>query len=112
MKSFAVNWTPPAGDWEHYRILLFNDSMVLLNTTVGKEETHYALDGLELIPGRQYEVDVIVESGNLRSSKRCQGRTGKTNANVTHSLLHRTTDVLFLYSLKVSYYKANRAANI
>lgn len=75
MKSFAVNWTPPAGDWDHYRILLFNDSLVLLNTTVGKEETHFALEGLELIPGRQYEVEVIVESGNLRNSERCQGRT-------------------------------------
>lgn len=75
MKSFTVNWTPPAGDWEHYRIVLFNESLVLLNTTVGKEETHYALDGLELIPGRQYEIEVIVESGNLRNSERCQGRT-------------------------------------
>jgi hypothetical protein len=79
MKSFTVNWTPPAGDWEHYRIVLFNESLVLLNTTVGKEETHYALDGLELIPGRQYEIEVIVESGNLRNSERCQGRTGKSN---------------------------------
>lgn len=77
MKSFAVNWTPPAGDWEHYRILLFNDSLALLNATVGKEEAHYVMDGVELIPGRQYEVEVMVESGNLRNSERCRGRTGK-----------------------------------
>ncbi|OBS82206.1 hypothetical protein A6R68_23804, partial [Neotoma lepida] len=75
MKSFAVNWTPPAGDWEHYRIMLFNESLALLNTTVGKEESHYVIDGVELIPGRQYEVEVIVESGNLRNSERCRGRT-------------------------------------
>nr|XP_048274574.1 receptor-type tyrosine-protein phosphatase beta isoform X1 [Myodes glareolus] len=75
MKSFAVNWTPPAGDWEHYRILLFNESVVLLNATVGKEETHYVMDAVELVPGRQYEVEVIVESGNLRNSERCRGRT-------------------------------------
>ncbi|XP_021511826.1 receptor-type tyrosine-protein phosphatase beta isoform X1 [Meriones unguiculatus] len=75
MKSFAVNWTPPAGDWEHYRVLLFNESLALLNTTVGKEKTHYVMDVLELIPGRQYEVEVIVESGDLRNSERCQGRT-------------------------------------
>ncbi|XP_057613431.1 receptor-type tyrosine-protein phosphatase beta isoform X2 [Chionomys nivalis] len=75
MKSFAVNWTPPAGDWEHYRILLFNESVALLNATVGKEETHYVLDAVELVPGRQYEAEVIVESGNLRNSERCQGRT-------------------------------------
>ncbi|XP_045444216.1 receptor-type tyrosine-protein phosphatase beta isoform X2 [Pipistrellus kuhlii] len=75
LRSLVVSWSPPAGDWEQYRILLFNDSLVLLNTTVGKEETHYLIDDIGLIPGRQYEVEVIVESGNLKNSKRCQGRT-------------------------------------
>nr|XP_054362889.1 receptor-type tyrosine-protein phosphatase beta isoform X2 [Mirounga angustirostris] len=75
IRSLIVSWSPPAGDWEQYRILLFNDSVVLLNITVGKEETHYAIDDVGLIPGRQYEVEVTVESGNLKNSKRCQGRT-------------------------------------
>uniref|UniRef100_A0A2K6GZ88 Receptor-type tyrosine-protein phosphatase beta n=1 Tax=Propithecus coquereli TaxID=379532 RepID=A0A2K6GZ88_PROCO len=75
MRSLLVNWSPPAGDWEQYRILLFNDSVVLLNTTVAKEETRYVLGDLGLIPGRQYEVEVVVESGNLKNSERCQGRT-------------------------------------
>ncbi|XP_073756761.1 receptor-type tyrosine-protein phosphatase beta isoform X2 [Callorhinus ursinus] len=75
IRSLVVSWSPPAGDWEQYRILLFNDSVVLLNITVGKEETHYAIDDVGLIPGRQYEVEVTVESGNLKNSKRCQGRT-------------------------------------
>ncbi|XP_012575988.1 PREDICTED: receptor-type tyrosine-protein phosphatase beta isoform X2 [Condylura cristata] len=74
-RSLVVSWSPPAGDWEQYRILLFNGSSVLLNTTVGKEETHYAMSNMGLIPGRQYEAEVTVESGNLRNSKRCQGRT-------------------------------------
>lgn len=77
IRSLVVSWSPPAGDWEQYRILLFNDSVVLLNITVGKEETHYTIDDLGLIPGRQYEVEVTVESGNLKNSKRSQGRTGK-----------------------------------
>lgn len=77
MRSLVVSWSPPAGDWEQYRILLLNDSLVLLNITVGKEETHYVIDEVELIPGRQYEVEVTVESGNLKNSKRCHGRTGK-----------------------------------
>lgn len=77
MKSLIVSWSPPAGDWEQYRIQLFNDSSVLLNTTVRKEETFYIIDGMGLIPGRQYEVEVTVESGNFKNSKRCQGRTGK-----------------------------------
>ena len=77
IRSLLVSWSPPAGDWEQYRILLFNDSVVLLNITVGKEETRYVIDDLGLIPGRQYEVEVTVESGNLKNSKRCYGRTGK-----------------------------------
>ncbi|XP_069440740.1 receptor-type tyrosine-protein phosphatase beta isoform X1 [Ovis canadensis] len=74
-KSLVVSWSPPAGDWERYRILLWNDSSVLLNITVGKEETHYVIDDVGLIPGRQYEIEVTVESGNLKNSTRCQGRT-------------------------------------
>lgn len=77
MRSLVVSWSPPAGDWEQYRILLFNDSVVLLNITVGKEETHYVMDDMGLVPGRQYEVEVIVESGNLKNPERCQGRTGR-----------------------------------
>ncbi|XP_060050922.1 receptor-type tyrosine-protein phosphatase beta isoform X2 [Erinaceus europaeus] len=75
VKSLVVSWLPPAGDWDQYRLLLFSESLVLLNTTVEKEETHYAMDDLGLIPGRKYEIEVIVESGNLKNSKRCQGRT-------------------------------------
>uniref|UniRef100_H2Q6G6 Protein tyrosine phosphatase receptor type B n=1 Tax=Pan troglodytes TaxID=9598 RepID=H2Q6G6_PANTR len=75
MRSLVVSWSPPAGDWEQYRILLFNDSVVLLNISVGKEETQYVMDDTGLVPGRQYEVEVIVESGNLKNSERCQGRT-------------------------------------
>lgn len=76
-RSLVVSWSPPAGDWDQYRILLFNDSSVLLNISLGKEETYYVIDGMGLIPGRQYEVEVTVESGNLKNSKHCQGRTGK-----------------------------------
>nr|XP_036856157.1 receptor-type tyrosine-protein phosphatase beta isoform X1 [Manis javanica] len=75
IRSLVVTWSPPAGDWEQYRVLLFNDSLVLRNVTVGKGETHYAIDDVGLIPGRQYEIEVTVESGNLKNSKRCQGRT-------------------------------------
>ena len=76
-RSLVVGWSPPAGDWEQYRILLFNDSWVLLNVTVGKAETHYVINDMGLIPGRLYDIEIIVESGNLKNSKRCQGRTGK-----------------------------------
>ncbi|KAM8803712.1 receptor-type tyrosine-protein phosphatase beta isoform 2-T2 [Rhynchonycteris naso] len=75
LRSLVVSWSPPAGDWEQYRILLYNDSSVLLNITLGKEETHHVIHDMRLIPGRQYEVEIIVESGHLKNSKRCQGRT-------------------------------------
>ncbi|XP_006859617.1 PREDICTED: receptor-type tyrosine-protein phosphatase beta-like isoform X2 [Chrysochloris asiatica] len=74
-RSLVVSWSPPAGDWEQYRIVLFNDSLVLLNITVGKKETHYVVDDIGLIPGRQYDVEVTVESGDLKNSERFQGRT-------------------------------------
>ncbi|XP_004632270.1 receptor-type tyrosine-protein phosphatase beta [Octodon degus] len=73
--SLVVSWSPPAGDWEQYRVALLDDSSVLLNTTLRKEKTGYIVDGVGLIPGRQYEVQVTVESGNLKNTERCQGRT-------------------------------------
>lgn len=77
MNSLVVSWSPPAGDWEQYRIVLLNGSSPLLNTTVGKEKTRYLVEDVGFIPGRQYEIEVTVESGNLKNAERCQGRTGK-----------------------------------
>uniref|UniRef100_A0A8C0BS36 protein-tyrosine-phosphatase n=1 Tax=Buteo japonicus TaxID=224669 RepID=A0A8C0BS36_9AVES len=75
LRSLRVNWLPPAGDWERYRLLLWNRSALLLNTTLEKDTTEYLIHDLGLIPGRQYGVDVIVESGNLQSKTSCTGRT-------------------------------------
>ncbi|XP_068938259.1 receptor-type tyrosine-protein phosphatase beta [Petaurus breviceps papuanus] len=75
MRSLRVGWLPPTGDWELYRIVLFNGSSVLLNTTVGKDAKVFDFHDLGLIPGRQYEVEVTVESGGLKNTARCQGRT-------------------------------------
>ncbi|XP_045147827.1 receptor-type tyrosine-protein phosphatase beta isoform X1 [Echinops telfairi] len=74
-RALEVSWLPPAGDWEQYQLVLFNASSVLLNITVAKDETRYVIDDLGLIPGRQYDVEVTVHSGNLKNSARCQGRT-------------------------------------
>ncbi|XP_074082245.1 receptor-type tyrosine-protein phosphatase beta isoform X1 [Macrotis lagotis] len=75
MRSLRVSWLPPIGDWELYRIVLFNGSSVLLNTTIGKDAKVFDIHDLGLIPGRQYEVAVTVESGGLKNINRCQGRT-------------------------------------
>ncbi|XP_043821143.1 receptor-type tyrosine-protein phosphatase beta isoform X2 [Dromiciops gliroides] len=75
MRSLRVSWLPPIGDWELYRIVLLNGSSVLLNTTVGKDAKVFDIHDLGLIPGRQYEIEVTVESGGLKNTVRCQGRT-------------------------------------
>ncbi|XP_054688702.1 receptor-type tyrosine-protein phosphatase beta isoform X3 [Grus americana] len=75
LRSLRVNWLPPAGDWERYRLLLWNHSALVLNTTLEKDTTEYLIHDVGLIPGRQYSVDIIVESGDLHSKTSCTGRT-------------------------------------
>ncbi|XP_075602815.1 receptor-type tyrosine-protein phosphatase beta isoform X1 [Balearica regulorum gibbericeps] len=75
LRSLRVNWLPPAGDWERYRLLLWNRSALVLNTTLEKDATEYLIHDMGLIPGRQYSVDIIVESGDLQSKTSCMGRT-------------------------------------
>lgn len=76
-RSLRVSWVPPAGDWERYQLLLWNRSALVLNTTLGKDTTEYLVRDAGLIPGREYGVEVIVESGNLQSKTSCTGRTGQ-----------------------------------
>uniref|UniRef100_A0A8C3J3V2 protein-tyrosine-phosphatase n=1 Tax=Calidris pygmaea TaxID=425635 RepID=A0A8C3J3V2_9CHAR len=75
LRSLRVTWLPPAGDWERYRLLLRNGSALLLNATLEKDTTEYLVQDVGLIPGRQYGVDVVVESGDLQSKSSCTGRT-------------------------------------
>uniref|UniRef100_A0A8B9P402 protein-tyrosine-phosphatase n=1 Tax=Apteryx owenii TaxID=8824 RepID=A0A8B9P402_APTOW len=75
LRSLRVNWLPPAGDWERYRLLLWNHSAVVLNTTIEKDTQEYLIQDVGLIPGRQYNVELIVESGDLQSRTHCTGRT-------------------------------------
>ncbi|XP_029453044.1 receptor-type tyrosine-protein phosphatase beta isoform X2 [Rhinatrema bivittatum] len=74
-RSLRMSWLPPSGDWEKYRVLLLNHSTVLLNATIDRHRRDYVTPELGLIPGRQYEAVVMVESGNLQSAARCKGRT-------------------------------------
>uniref|UniRef100_A0A8C9G5B3 protein-tyrosine-phosphatase n=1 Tax=Pavo cristatus TaxID=9049 RepID=A0A8C9G5B3_PAVCR len=75
LRTLRVNWLPPAGDLERYHLLLWNRSALVLNTTLGKNVTEHLVRDVGLIPGRQYEVEVIVESGDLQSKASCTGRT-------------------------------------
>lgn len=76
-RSLRVTWVPPAGDWERYQLLLWNRSALVLNTTLEKDSTEYLVHDAGLIPGREYGVEVIVESGHLQSKTSCTGRTGQ-----------------------------------
>uniref|UniRef100_A0A8C5TZY7 protein-tyrosine-phosphatase n=1 Tax=Malurus cyaneus samueli TaxID=2593467 RepID=A0A8C5TZY7_9PASS len=75
LRSLRVTWVPPVGDWERYHLLLWNRSALVLNTTLEKDTTEYLIRDVGLIPGREYSVEVIVESGNLQSKTSCTGRT-------------------------------------
>ncbi|POI23346.1 hypothetical protein CIB84_012906 [Bambusicola thoracicus] len=75
LRTLRVNWLPPAGDLERYHLLLWNHSALVLNATLGKNVTEYLVRDVGLIPGRQYEVEVVVESGDLQSRASCTGRT-------------------------------------
>ncbi|XP_027535511.1 receptor-type tyrosine-protein phosphatase beta isoform X2 [Neopelma chrysocephalum] len=75
LRSLRVTWVPPAGDWERYHLLLWNRTTLLLNTTLEKNTTEYLICDVGLIPGREYGVDVVVESGDLQSKTSCTGRT-------------------------------------
>ncbi|XP_062913778.1 receptor-type tyrosine-protein phosphatase beta isoform X1 [Mobula hypostoma] len=73
--SLRVSWLPPAGYWESYFIQLFNQSSVVLNTSLEKHVRDYEVRDVGLIPGRQYEVVVIVRSGTLQNKAYCSART-------------------------------------
>ncbi|KAM3925338.1 receptor-type tyrosine-protein phosphatase beta isoform 2-T2 [Leptodactylus fuscus] len=75
VKSLRVSWAPPAGDWDHYQLVLYNQSTVLLNITIEDHYKEFTIQDVGLIPGRQYDVAVIVESGGLRNAAYCKGRT-------------------------------------
>ncbi|XP_073476147.1 receptor-type tyrosine-protein phosphatase beta isoform X2 [Aquarana catesbeiana] len=75
IRSLRVTWLPPAGEWERYYVVLYNQNVVLLNTTLEKHIKEYIIQDTELIPGRQYDITVVVESGGLTSKAYCKGRT-------------------------------------
>jgi len=77
--SLRVSWVPPRGHWDHYRLLLWNASLVLVNQTLGVMTTQYIFSGAELglVLGRIYRAEVTVQSGLLGNMASCQGRLGK-----------------------------------
>uniref|UniRef100_A0A3Q3VX91 protein-tyrosine-phosphatase n=1 Tax=Mola mola TaxID=94237 RepID=A0A3Q3VX91_MOLML len=58
-------WSPPAGHWESYSVLLFDGSQQLVSTTLNPEAVNFSFPGTRLTPGRLYRAVLRVESGGL-----------------------------------------------
>nr|XP_055049169.1 receptor-type tyrosine-protein phosphatase beta-like isoform X1 [Misgurnus anguillicaudatus] len=87
-KILRLSWSPPEGDWDFYRILFFNGSSVLMNRTVSKNLLEFSFTNWTLIPGRQYQAAISVQSGSLSSTINCQGRLAPGSVqqlNIYHS---------------------------
>ncbi|RXN09470.1 receptor-type tyrosine- phosphatase beta [Labeo rohita] len=87
-KTLRLSWSPPAGDWDFYRVLLFSGSSVLTNRTVDRNLVQFSFTNWTLIAGRQYRAAVSVESGDLSSTADCHGRIAPRSVqrlNVRHS---------------------------
>uniref|UniRef100_A0A3Q1GFQ5 protein-tyrosine-phosphatase n=1 Tax=Acanthochromis polyacanthus TaxID=80966 RepID=A0A3Q1GFQ5_9TELE len=75
-RELQLSWTPPAGDWESYSVVLRNGSEVLVNRTVGKLSRRHVFSVLDLglLPGRLYNAEVTVHSGILGNRAACSAR--------------------------------------
>uniref|UniRef100_A0A8B9HLD4 protein-tyrosine-phosphatase n=1 Tax=Astyanax mexicanus TaxID=7994 RepID=A0A8B9HLD4_ASTMX len=89
--SLKMSWMPPVGQWEHYRVLLFNGSETLVNETMDKSAKEFNFSRLSLQPGREYKAAVSVESRGQASTVYCLGRT--VPMEVTHLKLSNTGTV-------------------
>lgn len=70
-------WSPPAGHWESYSVLLFDGSQQLVSTTLNPETVNFSFPGTRLTPGRLYRAVLRVESGGLMAESSCEGATGQ-----------------------------------
>lgn len=94
--GLLLSWTPPAGQWESYTLLLFDGSQQLVRTALGREAVNYSFPGTGLTPGRLYRAVLRVESGGgLWTDSSCEGATGPftrrhTRRNTIHAHRHVT----------------------
>ncbi|KAL4641461.1 receptor-type tyrosine-protein phosphatase beta-like [Arapaima gigas] len=72
--ALQMRWAAPRGQWDRYRVLLLDNSLPLVNESVGKDTVEHTFSGLNLVPGRLYRATITVQSGLLENSAQCQGR--------------------------------------
>lgn len=73
-----VNWDRGAGDVSGYLLSLYNpDGSRQAKHQLGSEATEFVFSGL--VPGRQYQAEVLSLSGELHNQASTVGRTGETH---------------------------------
>ncbi|XP_031158339.2 receptor-type tyrosine-protein phosphatase beta isoform X2 [Sander lucioperca] len=73
--GLLLSWSPPAGRWESYTLLLFDGSQLLVSATPEREASNFSFPGTGLTPGRLYRAVLRVESGGLTAESSCEGAT-------------------------------------
>ncbi|XP_054865436.1 receptor-type tyrosine-protein phosphatase beta-like isoform X3 [Amphiprion ocellaris] len=97
-RELQLSWTPPAGDWENYSVVLRNGSEVLVNRTVGKLTRRHVFSVLDLglLPGRLYSAEVTVHSGILGNRAVCSARIAPSPVQLSvHQADETTLSVLW-----------------
>ncbi|XP_047245590.1 receptor-type tyrosine-protein phosphatase beta isoform X2 [Girardinichthys multiradiatus] len=73
--GLLLTWAPPAGNWESYRVVLFEGLKQLVGTSLDRKTVNFSFPGTLLTPGRRYRAVVSVESGGLTIDSSCDGST-------------------------------------
>ncbi|XP_068442248.1 receptor-type tyrosine-protein phosphatase beta-like [Clinocottus analis] len=79
-----LSWSPPAGRWESYRLLLFLGSQQLVSAALGREAVNFSFPGTGLTPGRSYRAVLMVESGGRATESSCEGATAPAAVSDLH----------------------------
>ncbi|XP_077357114.1 receptor-type tyrosine-protein phosphatase beta isoform X1 [Festucalex cinctus] len=79
-----LSWTPPAGHWDGYRLVLRDGWREVVAADLRKEAVNFTFPGTALLPGRRYRAALAVESGSMAAESSCEGNTLPAPARDLH----------------------------
>ncbi|KAM3588202.1 uncharacterized protein V6R79_023919 [Siganus canaliculatus] len=82
--GLLLSWTPPAGRWENYSVLLFDGSQQVISAAPDREATNFSVSGTRLTPGRLYRAVLTVVSGGRTAASSCEGATAPAPVSDLH----------------------------
>ncbi|XP_034382394.1 receptor-type tyrosine-protein phosphatase beta [Cyclopterus lumpus] len=82
--DLLLSWSPPAGRWESYRLLLLDGSQQLVSAALDREAVDFSFPGTGLTPGRRYRAVLRVESGGRTAESSCEGATAPAAVSDLH----------------------------